>query len=252
MELIFILFQQSPADKSITLKDWSEIAKNAFTIIAIIVGGGWALWRYFIFRDGKSKIEFNLDCNFIGKIGDTFLIELVGIVENKGLTTQFITNWWFDLRVFRKGDILVEKCLDSGFNKQTKFDEKLLENVSWVHDIQNGLSVDAGTTQKFTYLTSISSKTLFIYIYSKFEFDKKKRNDFQTAPKTCSEEKHQKVELLSDREHIPRDSLQPNENTGIKARSLSLVSAKLLVINPCGALGDAVKIASRSGSRAKI
>lgn len=165
------------------LKEYSEIIKNIFTALAIIIGGIWALWRFYLYREGASKMEFNLDYRLIGNTGDKYLIELIGIMENKGLVSQRISKWTFDLRLCKEGQSIEDQCECKGFNLQAKLPEIKIHKRKWIHDIENGLTIDAGTVQKFTYLTTIPVNTNFIYIYSSFNYGRKSK-DFQTVSKT--------------------------------------------------------------------
>jgi hypothetical protein len=42
-------------------KENIELIKNIAEIIAILIGGGWAFWKFVIQREGKPKIEFTVD-----------------------------------------------------------------------------------------------------------------------------------------------------------------------------------------------
>lgn len=49
------------------IKDYSEIAKNLFTVIGIIIGGIWAYTKYIRQRENVAKLDFSLLVNFISK-----------------------------------------------------------------------------------------------------------------------------------------------------------------------------------------
>jgi len=43
-----------------TVTEWKEAVQALVTSVALVVGGGWALWRFVLQREGRAKIEFSL------------------------------------------------------------------------------------------------------------------------------------------------------------------------------------------------
>src|SRR5882762_5229613 len=75
----------------------SEILTNVLTSIAILVGGGWTFWRFVLLRERFPKIEFNVDLNVVGVQDDKYIVEVIAVVENKGLVRQYLRELRFDL-----------------------------------------------------------------------------------------------------------------------------------------------------------
>ncbi|SHI93845.1 hypothetical protein SAMN02745146_1969 [Hymenobacter daecheongensis DSM 21074] len=162
------------------LKDWSEIAKNFLEGTAILVAAIWTIFRFGIFRERFAKIEFNLDCRYIGQTEENHIIELIAVIENKGLVRQNIKEWTFDLLVFKKGDKIDET--ESSINYQVKFFDKKISKRPWVPTIWYTTFIDAGTKQVYTYLTSVPNETKFITIYSRFIYPN--TDDFHSSQRT--------------------------------------------------------------------
>lgn len=70
-------------------KSVAEIISNLVTALAVIAGGGWALWRFGIQREAHAKIEFGLQLNVLGRQGGSLLVEVIANVTNKGLVRQW-------------------------------------------------------------------------------------------------------------------------------------------------------------------
>ncbi len=96
-------------------KDLFTAIKDALLAIGVLVGGGWALWRFVLEREGKPKIQFDLDLNILGKQGNKFLVEVIAIVENKGRVRHWLKDFRFDLHYFpRETGTLIRRILSRG------------------------------------------------------------------------------------------------------------------------------------------
>jgi hypothetical protein len=164
-----------------SLKDWSEVIENIFASLAILIGGAWTLWRFGLFRERFAKIEFNLDLKVLGKSNDHYIIELMAIIENKGSVRQSIKEWTFDLLYLGPNDIIDEN--QSDINHQVRFNKKISRRP-WVPNDWYITFIDGGTTQKYTYLTSVPGNVEFLSLYSRFIYPNTK--DFHSAQKTFS------------------------------------------------------------------
>ena len=162
------------------LKEWSEIIKNLLEGIAILGAAAWAIFRFGIFRERFAKIEFNLDCRYIGSTGDHHILELTAIVQNRGMVRQSIKEWTFDLLLFDESDKVDET--ESAINYQVRFHSKKISKRPWVPASWYITFIDSGTKQVYPYLTSVPAGTKFITIYSRFIYPN--TNDFHSSQKT--------------------------------------------------------------------
>ena len=105
------------------LRIWAEIVRNLGTGIAILIGGGWAFWRFIIQRERHPKIEFTLDLHVLGNYDNTVLVELIAIVENKGLVRHSFKDFHFDLLYLPKGGQLESGKREA--NKQVLFQKEI-------------------------------------------------------------------------------------------------------------------------------
>jgi len=165
---------------SLAIKDWSEIVKNVLEGLAICGAAVWALFRFGLFRERYAKIEFNLDCRYLGKSNHCRLVELIAVIENKGLVRQYIKEWTFDLLLLDDSTMIDET--DSTINYQVKFFNKKISKRPWVPASWYTTFIDAGTRQVYTYLTAVPENTKFITLYSRFIYPSS--NDFHSSQKT--------------------------------------------------------------------
>lgn len=167
---------------SYSLADWSEIIKNILGGTAILGAAIWTVFRFGIFRERYAKIEFNLDCRYIGTTDDNILLELIAVIENKGLVRQNIKEWTFDLLLFMEKDEVDES--EHKINYQIKFANKKINKRPWVPSSWYSTFIDAGTKQVYPYITSVPKGTSFITIYSRFIYPNTK--DFHSSQRTFS------------------------------------------------------------------
>lgn len=161
------------------LAQWVQISKDIATVIAIIIGGTWTLLKFGINREKYAKIEFNLDLMFLNKVSGQQIIELVAIVQNKGLVRQKIKEWTFDLLFITDNDPV--EITDPIINFQVKF-KKAISKRGWVPDNWGYTFIDGGTTQQYTYLTIMPENAKLLIINSRFIYPG--NIDFHSAQKT--------------------------------------------------------------------
>jgi hypothetical protein len=169
----------------IITKDNTEIVKNILTSIAILVGGGWTFWRFVLQREGNSKIQFNVDLKVIGVHKDKFIVEVIAMVENKGLVRHYVNDFRFDLLYLSDKQDIVEG--DESINKQVLF-EKIVSKRYWIPPDWYYSFIDAGVTQNYTYTTFLPIESKYALVFAQFKYPDRK-SDFHTSQKTFAIQK---------------------------------------------------------------
>ncbi len=164
----------------IITKNNSEILKNILTSVAILIGGGWTFWRFILQREGHSKIQFNVDFRIIGVHKDKYIVEVVAIVENKGLVRQYVNDFRFDLLCLSDKQDIIDG--DDRINRQVLF-KKIIDKRYWIPPDWCNSFIDAGVIQYYTYTTSLPNDAKFALVYGHFKYPDGK-NNFHTAQKT--------------------------------------------------------------------
>ena len=158
-----------------------EIIKNVLESLAILIGGGWAFWKFVIQREGKPKIEFAVDFNVIGTHQNEIIAEIAAVLHNKGLVREKIYDFKFDLLYLTEKDNIVdgdEKILHQiAFNKRISR-QQWFPQKKWKYTF-----ADPGIVQRYTYITHLPKDTKFVLVRSKFKYTDTS-SDFQAAQKT--------------------------------------------------------------------
>jgi len=160
----------------------SDEIKNILTSIAIITGGAWTFWRYVLQREAHAKVEFNVDLKVIGLHKDNFIVEVIGIIENKGQVRKYLKDFHFDLLYLSDKHRIVEG--DDKVNKQIIF-EKVISDRYWIKPEWGYTFIDAGTTQYYTYTTYLPLDAKFALVFAKFKYPGIE-SDFHTSQKTIA------------------------------------------------------------------
>lgn len=151
-----------------------EIIQAIVTVTATIVAGYWAYYRFGLGQEKFAHVETSADINFVGQHGDSWIVELIAYVENKGRTQHKMLNMNFDLSSINKGDRL--KDADK-FGGQVFFPH-LLKEGSFLGNFEYFV-VDAGVKAKYSYVTHIPKNAAFLILHCNFKYDDER--DFSHA-----------------------------------------------------------------------
>ena len=149
---------------------WSEIVENLMTAIAILIGGGWTIYRFGIFREGHPKLQLDIELSLTGLHKDKYIIELCAIIDNKGLIRQPIKEFRFDLRALLS---TTPVNIDNNWiNYQIEFSKTFILDREWVPQDPDvkwyDAFIDGGVVQKYRYVTSIPIETSYLLFYTRF------------------------------------------------------------------------------------
>ena len=85
--------------------DFKDIAggiKDCIEAVGMVVGGGWALWRFVIKGESHPQIQVDLDLRVVSRDHDHLVVDVVAVVENKGLVRHWLRD--FKPRTFPLSD----------------------------------------------------------------------------------------------------------------------------------------------------
>lgn len=164
-------------------KNLSEAISNICTSIALLIGGGWALYRYVYQGERLSKMQFELEVLFVHKVEGQWLVEIVAHLENKGYARQKIDVPSFVFRVLytKEGEGPQNVSLDNGAS-QALFSHKLLSpsggDWQWLPTDLVYIFVEPGVKRKVTSSFFVPGDANALWISSRFSYtDKKREND---------------------------------------------------------------------------
>lgn len=160
-------------------KDIFEIVEKSVTSLAVLIGGGWALWKFVIQRESHAKIEFDLELNVLGSQDGKLIVEVVAKVTNKGLVRHWLLDFCFDL-LYLPHNAAVELG-DQRINEQVLF-QPVIKTRYWIPPNWLATFIDPGVCQRYTYVAAAPADAHFLLVFAKFKYPDEK-SAFHTAQK---------------------------------------------------------------------
>jgi hypothetical protein len=154
--------------------------QNIIATLAILAGGTWALFKFVIYRERYPKVQFDLDLRVLGKVDNQIIVEVVALVENKGMVRHWLNDFKFDLLVLPKDKMPMEG--DQRVNFQVLFD-KVIKQRYWIPPDWKTTFIDPGVHQEYTYVTHIPENSALAMIYATFKYPDQE-SSFHAAQKT--------------------------------------------------------------------
>ena len=174
-------FPPPPTDAQMILADSVfppsiQILQAAVTLLAGAAAGVWAIIKVRKRREHAPRLEFTVDVNFVGTHGDSWLVELVALVHNKGLVRHLIREFSFDLRALHQDDPV--RYGTDKINYQTEI-LHLLKEGSWVPKGWEGTFIEPGLQTRYSYVAHLPISVRFVLLHGKFDYEGV--DDFHTA-----------------------------------------------------------------------
>lgn len=160
-------------------KNVAEIVEKSVTSLAVLVGGGWALWKFVIQRESHAKIEFDLELNVLGGQAGKLIVEVVAKVTNKGLVRHWLEDFCFDLLYLPHNAAVV--LGDQRINKQVLF-QPVIKKRYWIPPDWLATFIDPGVCQRYTYVAAAPADARFLLVFAKFKYPDEE-SEFHTAQK---------------------------------------------------------------------
>ncbi|MEQ9404795.1 MAG: hypothetical protein RIM99_14480 [Cyclobacteriaceae bacterium] len=142
-----------------------QILKDLLTVLAIGIGGVWAIFKFIIFRQFSAQLETDLLLRYIGESEGNHVVEVTAALTNKGAVRIWIRNFFFSILTLNESEEL--KLGDTRVNKQLEFNrfaKRRLLPPKW-----NAAYVDPKITQNFSHVTIIPDDAKFLLIKAKFD-----------------------------------------------------------------------------------
>jgi hypothetical protein len=150
--------------------DWShlfELLGKIVSILAAIAGGWWAVEKWRKRDEHFPRVYFEVDVNFLGSKDGQLVVELLAMLENRGVVPLKIKNFTFKLRGLKDSDDLVRGGTE--IRRQLRFPH-LLEEGTFVPPDWAYSFVYPGIKTEYNYVASISAEIAFVRMQGDFEY----------------------------------------------------------------------------------
>lgn len=147
--------------------DLLKAVESVATLIALGIGGTWAYVKLVKRREHAPRIEFTVDIAFIGSQGGYWLVELLALVENKGLVRHLIREFAFDLRALRIDDPVREGSAE--INGQTEIPH-LVKRGAWIPKGWESTFIEPGLRTRYSYVAALPKTASFALLHGRFDY----------------------------------------------------------------------------------
>jgi len=199
-------WKKKHSSDGLTLKDWGIIAQIIMAIataIAFLFAGIWGFIKIIERRERHPRVEFNIELDFIGIQGNSWLAEISAFVQNKGLVRHKTREFDLKVRYIEENDplkwggekinyqVMISKIVDI----PEKYKDKGVTKRSFIPPkYGGGTYVEPGILQRYTHHVKIPRTASFVLINSRFVYPKQRRAASQSRlfvvpkevpPQTC-------------------------------------------------------------------
>jgi len=147
------------------IKTVSEIIQSWFSTAAVILGGGWVLWRFILQREAHPKIEFAIELQVLGRVHDEWLVNVIAVVTNRGTVRHYLCDFWFNLHPLSTNDRIVIGGPE--IDCQVRFGPTERRR-DWIAADRTDFFIDPGVTQRYIHVTAVPLRTAFALVYGHF------------------------------------------------------------------------------------
>ena len=161
-------------------KNLLDIYFSAAQLVVLIVGAAVAYFRLWREAPMKARIEFDLDCHFLGVQDNQRIVMFTFHAQNKGHVRHTFERISFKVRGIKSG---VQLSLRE--DKRLHFPESLLEAEA-IPKEYGYYYVQPGVNQQITFTSMIPEDIRFVRVWAAFRY--KNSKDQHTSEKTFDAE----------------------------------------------------------------
>lgn len=149
-----------------TIKEFADLAggiKDVATTIAILVGGGWALGRFWRERESVPRLQLDLNAEFVQKATNACLVAVKAHIENKGKVRHEIRLFDFHLSVVDAGSIQTPPPVCIEYPIETTTGSLMPKDAEYSF-------IEPGVRTTYFELVAVPATAKEVYIYCSFEY----------------------------------------------------------------------------------
>lgn len=151
------------------IKDIAETIQSITTAIALITGGAWALRKYFFHREYFPRIDFSVDVNFIGLHKGQWVVEILGLLHNKGSVPHSIHSLRFELRSLSNGEDLIDG--EANIRGQVLF-SNVIKEASWIPEKADvDMVIHPGVSLRYNYVYRVPEEVAFVLLHGILDYE---------------------------------------------------------------------------------
>ena len=157
----------------------AALTASLVTIVAIVIGGLWALSRFTREREAIPRLQLEVNVRIISQTSQMLVLELIAFVENKGRVRHKFTRLTYNLAYACFGDGDEAELRDGFVHPIPGAWQRVIE--SWLPENWYGF-VEPGVRSKYSHMIGIAANASLIHLSGQFSYG---RADREIEESTC-------------------------------------------------------------------
>jgi hypothetical protein len=148
-------------------KRLADVVIETCKLAAVVVGGLWVYFRFKREDTHSPKVSFDIEATFYPVDGGSGLAEFLMVINNKGLVNHKFKKIKLRVRGLKQTDSIKTW----GETHRVEFPQKLIDDTDVLYTNKYGsIFVEAGITQKLTFVAPIPADIRFVLARAEFEY----------------------------------------------------------------------------------
>ncbi|HEU0301864.1 MAG TPA: hypothetical protein VFR37_20585 [Longimicrobium sp.] len=148
------------------MRDFFEALAGLATTLGILAAGIWAVWRFGLEKEREPRAEFDITAEFLGIQDGKWLLEVNGLLTNRGKVRHLMKNASLNIRYLKAADPVRESDIEDHF-RQVEFPHAIGRRKIWWDSY-----IDPGLEFRNSYLAWVPAEATYILVLCQFEYDR--------------------------------------------------------------------------------
>jgi len=152
------------------LEQFEQLAgsiESLATVVALLIGGFWTYRKFIRQREDFPHIDFSVDLRFVAVQGDTWVVEVIAWLENKGKVQHRISDFYFELAYLKNSDELIDA---QEYGGQLLFPNNAIK-ASWLPAEWSYTFIEPGIRTHYSYITTIPCDAGIALLHGFFKYE---------------------------------------------------------------------------------
>jgi len=146
-------------------------AKDSLTAVAIVVGGAWALRRFWREREDVPRLQWTMSAKVAGRASRANLVEVTACIENKGKVRHEIRKFNFNIYVLTRSQM---DAIEPGKSFLPQGDGMLGSLMPFDTEYT---FIEPGVEAHYFELVTVPPDAESVYIYVRFDYGRNQEFD---------------------------------------------------------------------------
>lgn len=151
------------------MEEFIDVGSKAIAFAALVAGAVWGVLKFLRQDEHFPRIAFEVTARFVGEHDGRTLVEVMAVLENKGVVPIRIKDLAFKLRGVRANDTLQTR--DESIRGQTRIPHLLCEGsfvpIAWGYTF-----IYPGVQTEYNYVTILESEVRFVRVEGSFSYER--------------------------------------------------------------------------------